>query len=75
MSERDRIDYLGGRIQALVAFALATASTHPDRDLLTAHFEASSQALLAGIEVTLAGDRTVDGFQEVTQKIFSALRG
>jgi hypothetical protein len=73
MTERERLDYLNGRIQALVAFALAVAATHPERDLLKAHFEISSQALLAGIEVTLAGDQTIDGFQEVTARIFSAL--
>lgn len=75
MSERERADYLAGRIQAILAFALAAAATHPERDLLRVHFEISSQAMLAGIEVTLAGDKTVDGFQEVTERIFGALQG
>lgn len=74
MTEQERVDYMGGRLQALVAFALAVAATHPQRDLLTGHFEKASQALLAGIEVTLTSDRTVEGFQEVTQKILSTLR-
>jgi hypothetical protein len=75
MSERERADYIGGRVQALLAFALAAAATHPERDLLRVHFEKSSQALLAGIEVTLASDKAVEGFQEVTQKILSILQG
>lgn len=73
MTERERIDYISGRIQALVTFAAALATVHPERDLLKAHFETASQIALAGIEVTLAGDKTVEGFQEVTAKILSIL--
>lgn len=74
MTEHERADYISGRVQALVAFALALAKTHSERDLLKAHFEMASQALLAGIEVTLASDQTIDGFREVTEKLLSALR-
>jgi hypothetical protein len=74
MTERERVDYISGRIQALIAFAAAIAAIHPDRELLKAHFEITCQISLAGIETSLAGDQTIDGFQETAQRIFSALR-
>ena len=34
MTDKDRIDYLGGQVAALEAFALAVINSHPDIQLL-----------------------------------------
>jgi hypothetical protein len=77
MAERttdvDRLDFLVGQIQALTSFALAAAATHAEPSLLKKHFERSSQVALAKIEMTLAGEKTIAGFQHVTNEISSIL--
>jgi hypothetical protein len=68
-----RVDFLVGQVQALASFALAVAATHAEPSLLKKHFERSSQVGLAKIETTLAGEKTIAGFQHVMKEIFAIL--
>ena len=72
-SEIARAASMAGRIQALMCFALTVAEIYPDRPLLRKAFEIASQVGLAKIEMTLASERTVDGYQDVVGKILQIL--
>ncbi len=69
----DRVAFMAGEIHALLCFALAVAESHPNRQTLKNEFEAASQSGLAKIETTLASDKTVAGFQEVSDRILRLL--
>jgi hypothetical protein len=52
-----------------MAFALALAESHPNREALRREFESSAQASLARLENALTTDRSIDGFQDASKKI------
>jgi hypothetical protein len=65
--------FLVGQVQALMCFAFAVAESHPNRSLLAGQFETASQVGLAKIEMTLASDQTVAGFQDAAGKLLRIL--
>jgi hypothetical protein len=73
MTQADKIEYLAGQVQALIAFAVAIISSHPDPELLAHHLDLLNQVTLASVENSLVADKYVQGVQDVQGRLTTAV--
>jgi hypothetical protein len=71
--EAARTDFMVGKIQALLAFSLAVANSHPNPPLLLDRFRQAEQIALARLETTIALDELVEGYQDMVKRISAVL--
>lgn len=75
MNQHDRVDYLGGQVAALTAFARALIKTHPNRASLLEIFQETEQAALALSESTTVSEAYLSGQRETNQSLAAFLAG
>lgn len=69
MSDTDRIDFLQGQIQVLLAFSFAMIETHPDRRQLLVYLNQNLEGTLAKISGTAVPEPLVDGIQDMKDRL------
>ena len=69
MSDTDRIDFLQGQIQALVAFSFAMIEAHPDRRSLLAYVSQNLEVALAKISGAAVPEPVVEGLEDMKTRL------
>lgn len=71
--EIGRLDFAGGQIQALVAFAMAVIKIHPEPKKLEQETDLGMQRALASAETMLVSDDILEGLIDVRDRLKRAL--
>jgi hypothetical protein len=69
MTQDEKIEFLGGQVHALVAFAHAVILTHPDLPALTKHLERRMTANLATAETSAVREEYVLGVEDIRDRL------
>jgi hypothetical protein len=69
MTDSEKLEFLAGQVHALMGFAMAVITSHPNRSLLAEHFEKIAEINLARAEGELVSDDYVDGVLDVKERL------
>lgn len=74
MKDSEKIDFLAGNIDALLAFVSAVIRTHHDRDSLAQAFTTSQERQTAVALNTQASDQYIAGQQSMRERLDLLMR-
>lgn len=69
MSDAERIDFLQGQLQALLAFTFALIETHPDRAALRTSAATNLEAALAKLGGGSTPEAGIDGLLDMKTRL------
>jgi hypothetical protein len=69
MTSEEKIEFLGGQVHALIGFATALITSHPNLTLLAEHLEKAGELSLARAESVSVADVYVDGVLDVNDRL------
>ena len=69
MTETEKIEFLAGRVHALLGFATAVITSHPNVALLAQQLEKIGELNLATAESQLVSDEYVEGVLDVKNRL------
>lgn len=69
MTDQDRIDFLQGQVQALLAFSFALIETHPNFAALNTLLPTLLEGALAKHSGSAAPDALIDGLQDMQTRL------
>jgi hypothetical protein len=69
MTDAEKIDFLGGEVDALLAFASAMIKTHPNLQALDGAFTQSKELQAASALASTASEAFLQGQEQVRERI------
>ena len=69
MTDRDRIEFLQGQIQCLLALSFALIETHPDKTRLRAFVETNLEGVSAKLLSSPVQDAMLEGVEDMKAKL------
>lgn len=69
MTDPERIEFLQGQVQCLLALSFALIETHQDKALLKAHLDANLEAVLAKLFPSPVEEALLSGVEDMKKKI------
>jgi hypothetical protein len=73
MTDAEKIEFLGGRTQALLGFAIAVIMSHPNPSVLAGNLEEIAEINLARAEAEPVTDDFVDGVLDIKARLLRAV--
>ncbi len=73
MTDSEKIEFLAGRVHALLGFAMAVITSHPNPSLLAQHLEKIGEVNLARAEAEPVSDDYVDGVLDIKDRLKRAV--
>ena len=74
MTDSEKLETLAGRVHALVGFATAVITSHPNPAILALHLERVSEMNLARAETSAVSENYVEGVQDMRDRLFEVVR-
>lgn len=74
MTEDDKLEFMAGRVHALVGFATAMITSHPEPDVLARHVENILPINEAAAEISAVPDAYVEGVYDVLDRLLRAVK-
>lgn len=69
MTSDKKLEFLAGQVHALIGFATALVTSHPNLDLLAGHLEKAGEINLARAESTPVADAYIEGVLDVKDRL------
>jgi hypothetical protein len=73
MTDAEKIEFLGGRTQALLGFAIAVIMSHPNPPVLAGNLEEIAEINLARAEAEPVTDDFVEGVLDIKTRLLRAV--
>jgi hypothetical protein len=73
MDQSEKIEFLGGQVHALVGFALAVITSHPNLAVLAQHLEQIGTTNLAVAETAAVREEYVLGVEDIRDRLKAAV--
>jgi hypothetical protein len=73
MDQSEKIEFLGGQVHALVGFAHATITSHPNLPVLARHIEEIAKVNLATAETAAVREEYVLGVEDIRDRLKAAV--
>jgi hypothetical protein len=73
MTESEKIEFLAGRVHALLGFATAVITSHPNPTVLAQHLEKIGEINLARAETEPVAEEYVDGVLDIKNRLKNAV--
>jgi hypothetical protein len=69
MTDDEKLEFLAGQVHALVGFAPAVITSHPNLGVLARHLEKVGQINSVSAETSLASDAYVEGVRNMQDRL------
>jgi hypothetical protein len=73
MTDSEKIEFLAGRVHALLGFATAVITSHPNPSILAQHLEKIGEINLARAESETVSDDYVEGVLDIKNRLKRAV--